>query len=50
MIRKQERPAQSQYRLLEVFMINFILIIFADLKQSLPTDFAENLLARKKFK
>ena len=23
---------------------------FANLKQSLPTDFAENLLARKKFK
>ena len=40
LMRKQQRPAQSQYGMLEPFM--------TDLKQCLPTDFAENLLARKK--
>ena len=34
--------------MLEAFMINFILMIFSYLKQCLPTNFAENLLARKK--
>ena len=28
LIRTQQRPAESQYRILEAFMINFILMIF----------------------
>ena len=47
-MRKLQRPAQKQYGILEAFMINFILIIFCYLKQCLPTDFGENLLAREK--
>ena len=48
LICKQQRPAQSQYGMLETFMINSIWLYFDDFKQCLPTDFAENLLARKK--
>ena len=43
LIRKQQRPTQSQHGMLEVFMINFLLMIF---KEWSATDFAENLLAR----
>ena len=46
LIHKQQRPAQSQYGILEAFMINFILMIFCYLNECLPTDFAENLLER----
>ena len=46
--RKQQNPAQSQYKILEAFMINFLLMIFFDLKQGLPTDIAKTLLERKK--
>ena len=45
--RKRQTPVQSQYGMLEAFMINFIFIIFCYLKQCLPADFAENLLGRK---
>ena len=48
LIRKQQRPAQSQYEMLEAVMINFILMILCYLKQCLPTDFAENLITKKK--
>ena len=47
LICKKQRPAQSQYGMLETFMINSIWLYFDDFKQCLPTDFAENLLARK---
>ena len=47
LIRKQQRPTQSMHGMLEVFMINFLLMIF---KEWSATDFAENLLAREKFK
>ena len=50
LIRKQQRPAKSRYGMLREYMINFTLIVFADLKQYLPTVFAENLVASKKFK
>ena len=43
LIRQQQRPAQSQFGMLKAFIINF-----TGLKQCLPSDFAENLLARKK--
>ena len=42
MVRKQQKPVQSQYGMLEVFMI------FCYLNQCLLTEFAENLLTRKK--
>ena len=50
MIHKQQRPVQSQYGMLEAFMITSFSWYFPDLKQCLPTDFTENLLARKKIK
>ena len=59
LIRKQQIPRQmswyvatrtcsKEYGMLETFMINSIWLYLADLKQCLPTDFTENLLARKK--
>ena len=47
-VRKQQRPAQRQPGMLKAFMINFILIILCCLEQCVQTDFAENILARKK--
>ena len=48
LIHKQQRPVQSQYGMLEAFMITSFSWYVPDLKQCLPTDFTENLLARKK--
>ena len=52
MIRKQQRPDQSQYGMLEAFMTNFILKIICGIEAMLTDTaaFAENLQARRKFK
>ena len=48
LIRKQQRPAQSQYGMLETFMIKLILIVFFWLQAMLTDRLCGNLLARIK--
>ena len=49
-IRKQQRPVQSQYGILEVYMIQFILIIFCWLKAILIDRPCRKSTSKKKFK
>ena len=48
LIHKQQRPAQSQYGLLEAFMINFILIILFWLETMLTDRIRRKSTSNKK--
>ena len=48
LILKEQRPVQSQYGILEVFMINFILIIFCCLETVLTNRFCRKSTGKKK--
>ena len=48
LIRKQQRPRQSHYGMLEAFMINFILMIFCWLEAMLTDRIRRESISKKK--